>query len=150
MGMNRIPLKDLTPNEPNELTLKLLKTIDPNDPENEKSRGELVVEVTYKPFKEDELSKNSEDTNAIEKAPEGTPATGGLLVIIIHEAEDLEGKHHTNPFARLLFKGEERKTKVLYYKMFKYIRYSLTIKLLYYIIRSFIICRFLTYHCQGY
>ncbi|XP_058725394.1 synaptotagmin-2-like [Vicia villosa] len=111
MGMNRIPLKDLTPNEPNELTLKLLKTIDPNDPENLKSRGELVVEVTYKPFKEDELAKNSEDTNAIEKAPEGTPATGGLLVIIIHEAEDLEGKHHTNPFARLLFKGEERKTK---------------------------------------
>ncbi|CAL5205795.1 unnamed protein product [Lathyrus oleraceus] len=111
MGMNRIPLKDLTPNEPNELTLKLLKTIEPNDPENEKSRGELVVEVTYKPFKEDELSKNAEDTNAIEKAPEGTPASGGLLVIIIHEAEDLEGKHHTNPFARLLFKGEERKTK---------------------------------------
>lgn len=112
--MNRIPLKDLTPNEPNELTLKLLKTIESNDPENEKSRGELVVEVTYKPFKEDELSKNAEDTNAIEKAPEGTPASGGLLVIIIHEAEDLEGKHHTNPFARLLFKGEERKTKVLY------------------------------------
>ncbi|CAK8569714.1 unnamed protein product [Lathyrus sativus] len=111
MGMNRIPLKDLTPNEPNELTLKLLKTIEPNDPENEKSRGELVVEVTYNPFKEDELSKNAEDTNAIEKAPEGTPATGGLLVITIHEAEDLEGKHHTNPFARLLFKGEEKKTK---------------------------------------
>lgn len=108
MGMNVIPLKELTPNEPKLLTLKLLKTLVPNDPENEKSRGELIVEVMYKPFKDDELSKNSEDT---EKAPEGTPASGGLLLISIHEAEDVEGKHHTNPFARLIFKGEERKTK---------------------------------------
>lgn len=108
MGMNVIPLKELTPNEPKLLTLKLLKTLVPNDPENEKSRGELIVEVMYKPFKDDEVSKNSEDT---ENAPEGTPASGGLLLISIHEAEDVEGKHHTNPFARLIFKGEERKTK---------------------------------------
>ncbi|WJX09186.1 Synaptotagmin-2 [Trifolium repens] len=111
MGMNVIPLKDLTPNEPKELTLKLLKTLEPDNPENEKPRGELVVEVMYKPFTEDELPKNTEDTNGVDKAPEGTPATGGLLVIIIHEAEEVEGKHHTNPYARLIFKGEERKTK---------------------------------------
>ncbi|RDX99805.1 Synaptotagmin-2, partial [Mucuna pruriens] len=111
MGMNAIPLKELTPDEPKVLTLNLLKTMDPNDPENEKSRGQLTVEVLYKPFKEDELPQSVEDSNAIEKAPEGTPATGGLLVIIIHEAEDVEGKHHTNPYARLIFKGEERKTK---------------------------------------
>jgi hypothetical protein len=117
MGMNVIPLKELTPNEPKLLTLKLLKTLVPNDPENEKSRGELIVEVMYKPFKDDELSKNSEDT---EKAPEGTPASGGLLLISIHEAEDVEGKHHTNPFARLIFKGEERKTKVLFYQIKRY------------------------------
>ncbi|GAU12262.1 hypothetical protein TSUD_02290 [Trifolium subterraneum] len=111
MGMNVIPLKDLTPNEPKELTLKLLKTLEPDNPENEKPRGELVVEVMYKPFTEDELPKNPEDTNGVAKAPEGTPATGGLLVIIIHEAEEVEGKHHTNPYARLIFKGEEKKTK---------------------------------------
>ncbi|KAK2452254.1 Calcium-dependent lipid-binding (CaLB domain) family protein [Trifolium repens] len=111
MGMNVIPLKELTPNEPKELTLKLLKTLEPDNPENEKPRGELVVEVMYKPFTEDELPKNTEDTNGVDKAPEGTPATGGLLVIIIHEAEEVEGKHHTNPYARLIFKGEERKTK---------------------------------------
>ncbi|CAJ2675773.1 synaptotagmin-2-like [Trifolium pratense] len=112
MGMNAIPLKELTPNEPKELTLKLLKTLEPDNPENEKPRGELVVEVMYKPFTEDELPKNpAEDNNGIEKAPEGTPATGGLLVIIIHEAEEVEGKHHTNPYARLIFKGEEKKTK---------------------------------------
>lgn len=112
MGMNAIPLKDLTPDEPKEVTLDLLKTMEPNDPENEKSRGQLTVQVLYKPFKDDELPQNAEDSNAIEKAPEGTPATGGLLVIIIHEAEDVEGKHHTNPYARLIFKGEERRTKV--------------------------------------
>jgi len=109
-----IPLKEITPDEPKVMTLNLLKTMDPNDPENEKSRGQLTVEVLYKPFKEDELPLNAEDSNAIEKAPEGTPATGGLLVITVHEAEDVEGKHHTNPFARLLFKGEERRTKVIY------------------------------------
>ncbi|KAG4934540.1 hypothetical protein JHK87_048542 [Glycine soja] len=111
MGMNVIPLKEITPDEPKVVTLNLLKTMDPNDPENEKLRGQLTVEVLYKPFKEDELPQSTEDSNAIEKAPEGTPASGGLLVIIVHEAEDVEGKHHTNPYVRLLFKGEERKTK---------------------------------------
>ncbi|KAL5129287.1 Synaptotagmin-2 [Glycine soja] len=111
MGMNVIPLKEITPDEPKAVTLNLLKTMDPNDPENAKSRGQLTVEVLYKPFKEDELPQSAEDSNAIEKAPEGTPASGGLLVIIVHEAEDVEGKHHTNPYVRLLFKGEERKTK---------------------------------------
>lgn len=115
MGMNVIPLKEVTPDESKVLTLKLLKTMEPNDPENEKSRGDLIVEVLYKPFKEDELPKNVEDPNGIEKAPQGTPSSGGLLVIIIHEAQDVEGKHHTNPFARLIFKGEERKTKVFIY-----------------------------------
>uniref|UniRef100_A0ABL6UHM2 C2 domain-containing protein n=1 Tax=Cannabis sativa TaxID=3483 RepID=A0ABL6UHM2_CANSA len=67
--------------------------------------------MTYKPFKEDEMPDNVEDSNDVQKAPEGTPAGGGLLVIIVHEAEDVEGKYHTNPYARLLFRGEERKTK---------------------------------------
>lgn len=111
MGMNVIPLKELTPEEPKVLTLNLLKNMDPNDVQNEKSRGDLVVEAVYKPFKEDEIPNELEDPNAVDKAPEGTPAGGGLLVVIIHEAQDVEGKHHTNPFVRLLFRGEERKTK---------------------------------------
>lgn len=109
--MNVIPLKELTPEEPKVLTLNLLKNMDPNDVQNEKSRGDLVVEAVYKPFKEDEIPNELEDPNAVDKAPEGTPAGGGLLVVIIHEAQDVEGKHHTNPFVRLLFRGEERKTK---------------------------------------
>ncbi|XP_077220174.1 synaptotagmin-2-like [Tasmannia lanceolata] len=112
MGMNVIPLKDLTPDEPKILTLDLLKNMDPNDSQNEKSRGQIVLEVTYKPFKEENLAKEfSEDTNAVEKAPENTPSGGGLLVVTVHEAQDVEGKHHTNPYVRILFRGEERKTK---------------------------------------
>ena len=112
MGINVVPLKELTPDETKVITLELLKTMDPDDARNEKSRGELVLELTYKPFKEDEMPNDVEESGAVEKAPEGTPAGGGLLVIIVHEAQDVEGKHHTNPYVRLLFKGEERKTKV--------------------------------------
>lgn len=110
--MNVIQLKDLTPEEPKLMTLELLKSMESNESVNEKSRGQLVVEVEYKPFKEDEIPDNIDDPNGVEKAPEGTPSGGGLLVVIIHEAEDLEGKYHTNPSVRLLFRGEERKTKV--------------------------------------
>lgn len=112
MGTNVVPLKELTPDEPKVLTLDLLKNMDPNDPQNEKSRGQIVVELTYKPFKEDEVPDDAEDSNAVQKAPEGTPDGGGLLVIRVHEAEDVEGKYHTNPYVRLLFRGEERRTKV--------------------------------------
>ena len=107
-----IQLKDLTPEEPKLMTLELLKSMEPKEPVSEKSRGQLVVEVEYKPFKDDDIPENIDDPNAVEKAPEGTPSTGGLLVVIVHEAEDLEGKYHTNPSVRLLFRGEERKTKV--------------------------------------
>jgi Ca2+-dependent lipid-binding protein len=111
MGMNVVELKELTPDEPKVMTLDLLKNTDANNSQNEKSRGQLEVELLYKPFKGDDIPKGSEDEGAVEKAPEGTPSGGGLLVIHVHEAMDVEGKHHTNPFVRILFKGEERKTK---------------------------------------
>ncbi|KAF3335217.1 synaptotagmin-2-like isoform X1 [Carex littledalei] len=114
LGMNVIPLKDLTPNETKTLTVDLLKNMDSNDPQNEKMRGQLVVEVVYRPFKEGDADEDtSDDSNNenLEKAPDGTPAGGGLLVVTVHEAQDLEGKHHTNPYVRLLLKGVERKTK---------------------------------------
>lgn len=113
MGMNVVPLKELTPEEPTVKTLDLLKNMDLNDAQNEKSRGQLVVEFIYKPFKEEDLPKSFEESQAVQKAPDNTPAGGGLLVVIVHEAQDVEGKHHTNPYARILFRGEERKTKVL-------------------------------------
>lgn len=113
MGLNVIPLKELTPEEPKVMTLDLLKNMDPNDVQNEKSRGQIVLELMYKPFTDEETPKESEDPNEIQKAPDGTPDGGGLLAVIVHEAEDVEGKHHTNPQVRLLFRGEERRTKTI-------------------------------------
>ncbi|KAK9023113.1 hypothetical protein V6N11_003343 [Hibiscus sabdariffa] len=111
MGVTAVPLKDLTPDETNVLTLDLLKNLNLTDPQNDKPRGQLVIEVMYKPFKEDNMIDGIEESEMVEKAPDGTPTGGGLLVVLVHEAEDLEGKYHTNPQVRLLFKGEERKTK---------------------------------------
>ncbi|XP_073012315.1 synaptotagmin-2-like [Typha latifolia] len=112
MGVNIIQLKDLTPDETKTLSLDLLKNMDLNDIQNEKVRGQLVLEVAYKPFKEEDLPKDiSEDTSVLEKAPDGTPSGGGLLVVVVHEAQDLEGKHHTNPYVRIIFRGEEKRTK---------------------------------------
>ncbi|KAL8459163.1 hypothetical protein ACS0TY_036580 [Phlomoides rotata] len=111
MGMNVIHLKELTPEEPIVMTLDILKNLNPDDIQNEKDRGQLVVEVNYKPFDENDIPINFEGTGEVQKAPEGTPEGGGVLVVIIHEAQDLEGKHHCNPSVRLHFKGEERKTK---------------------------------------
>ncbi|RZB79336.1 Synaptotagmin-1 isoform B [Glycine soja] len=111
MGMNVIPLKEVSPEETKRFSLDLLKNMDPNDVQNEKSRGQIVVELTYKPFKEEDLGKGFEETQTVPKAPEGTPAGGGLLVVIVHEAQDVEGKYHTNPHVRLIFRGEEKKTK---------------------------------------
>ncbi|KAB2091468.1 hypothetical protein ES319_A03G193100v1 [Gossypium barbadense] len=111
MGMNVVPLKELTADKPKGFTLELLKNMDLNDAQNEKSRGELEVELTYKPFKEDEMPKTFEESKTLQKAPEDTPDGGGVLVVIVHEAQDVEGKHHTNPYVTILFRGEKRKTK---------------------------------------
>lgn len=110
MGVNVVPLKELTPEEPRVMTLDLLKSVDANDEQNVKARGQIVLEMQYKPFDE-EMANKYGDPTMVEKAPEGAPPGGGLLVVIIHEAQDLEGKYHTNPLVRLIFKGEERKTK---------------------------------------
>ncbi|KAM0041524.1 putative C2 domain, synaptotagmin-like mitochondrial-lipid-binding domain, C2 domain superfamily [Helianthus debilis subsp. tardiflorus] len=112
MGMNVVPLKEITAEEPRVMTLELLKNMDPNDPQNEKSRGQIMIEIEYKPFKDDHAPADGVE-NVIEKAPEGTPEGGGLLVVIIHQAEDLEGKHHTNPSVRVIFRGDEKKTKMV-------------------------------------
>ncbi|XP_057509982.1 synaptotagmin-1-like [Actinidia eriantha] len=111
MGMNVVPLNELPPDEPKVMTLDLLKNMDPNDVQNDKLRGQLVVELTYKPFKDEDIPKDFVDLRTVEKAPDGTSTSGGMLVVIVHEAQDVEGKHHTNPYVHILFRGEEKKTK---------------------------------------
>lgn len=110
--MNIIRLNGLNPDEPKVLTLDLLKNLENAEIQSDKSRGQIVVEVLYKPFKEDELAKDASEIAAVEKVPDGIPSHGGLLIVIVHEAQDLEGKHHTNPYVQIIFRGEEKKTKV--------------------------------------
>lgn len=123
--MNVVPLKDLPHDEPKTLTLDLLKNMDPNDVQNDKMRGQIVLELTYKPFKDEDLPKDLEESDAVQKAPEGTPPGGGVLVVTVHEAQDVEGKHHTNPYVRIICKGEEKKTKVPYKLFSSFISYIL-------------------------
>ncbi|GMH23654.1 hypothetical protein Nepgr_025497 [Nepenthes gracilis] len=112
MGMNVVALKDLCPEEPRVMTLNLLKIMNSNDIQDEKSRGQIEIELTYKPSKED-IEKEYGDWDTVARAPEGTPAGGGLLFVIVHDAQDLEGKYHNNPFVRIIFKGEEKRTKTV-------------------------------------
>ncbi|BAT77463.1 hypothetical protein LR48_Vigan04g255500 [Vigna angularis] len=113
MGMNIIPLKELTVDEPKVFTLELLKNLNPKDAQNEKSRGQIILELTYKPFRNEDLAKSFKEPHPTKSPPQGTPPGGGLLVVIIHEAQDVEGKYHTNPHVRLIFRGEERRTKII-------------------------------------
>ncbi|KAJ7517982.1 hypothetical protein O6H91_21G048700 [Diphasiastrum complanatum] len=117
LGMQVIPLKTLMPEESKILTLDLVKNMDANDPANRKFRGKLTVELTYRVFKDDDsISDVNEGQHSVGREPEKSieeTSSGGLLFVAIHEGEDLEGKHHTNPYAKVVFKGETRKTKVI-------------------------------------
>jgi len=110
-----IPLKELSPEEPKVYTLDLLKNMNQKDAQNDKSRGQIVLELTYKPFRDEDLAKSFDEPQPTKNPPKDTPPGGGLLVVIIHEAQDVEGKYHTNPHVRLIFKGEERRTKVTFF-----------------------------------
>ncbi|XLR45884.1 hypothetical protein S83_030544 [Arachis hypogaea] len=120
LGMQLIPLKMLKPYDNKEFTLDLLKDTNINETPSKKPRGQIVVDLTFVPFKEDsnKFGGNSEgygrkesgiDVVSDDEVQEGA----GLLSVIIQEAEEVEGEHHNNPFAVLTFNGEKRKTKVM-------------------------------------
>lgn len=107
IGMQLVPLKLLTPNETKEFTVDLVKNTNANDPQNKKKRGQIMVELTFAHFKADSDAKSSsefEDDEAF--------IGGGVLLVTIHGAEDVEGDRHNNPFALVHFRGDKRKTKV--------------------------------------
>ncbi|XP_034693211.1 synaptotagmin-3-like isoform X3 [Vitis riparia] len=120
LGMQVVPLRLLTPNVTKEFTLDLLKNTNPNDPHNKKYRGKIVVEMTFNPFKEDNerfsglLNEHMRNDSGGERATEDVPSSGaGLLLVVIQGAEHVEGKHHNNPYAIILFKGERKNTKLI-------------------------------------
>lgn len=121
--MQVVPLTLISPHEPKEFTLNLVKNQNLNDPHNKKPRGQLTVELSYHPLKEDShrLSgplerheSQSSESEVIERPKEEASQNcqAGLLLVTIQGAEDVEGKHHTNPYALVLFRGEEKKTEV--------------------------------------
>jgi Ca2+-dependent lipid-binding protein len=113
MAMAIQPLKDLVEDEPRTYTLPLVKNMDPNDEANAKKRGEITFEMTFKPFKEEDNISTAEELDGTQTAPDGTSPNGGLLSVLIHSAEELEGKHHTNPYVEVHFRGEKQKTAVM-------------------------------------
>lgn len=122
LGMQVIPLNMLVPHETKEYTLDLQKNMNPNDPQNQRNRGKIVVQLTFDPFKEDTGSFNKvldEKLSGIDRGIQDVSDDGGLLLVTIEAAEDIEGKYHTNPYAVVLFRGEKKKTKVSpsYYMM---------------------------------
>lgn len=122
LGMQVVPLRSLSPNETKKFTLGLVKNTNPNDPHNNKHRGKLVVELTFNPFKEDSerfsgplncyLRKESRIGSAVFEEATSSFSAGGLLLVTVQGAEDVEGKNHNNPYALIMFKGEQKKTKV--------------------------------------
>ncbi|KAH7433635.1 hypothetical protein KP509_07G078600 [Ceratopteris richardii] len=91
LGVQMIQLSSLTPDDWQTHTLNLRKNMDDNDPSNQKPRGQITLNTLYTPFKDEEVIPEEEE----------------------NEAEDLEGKHHCNPYVKILYKGHEYKTKAI-------------------------------------
>ncbi|KAG8648540.1 hypothetical protein MANES_08G008100v8 [Manihot esculenta] len=120
LGMQVVPLRLLTPYETKRFTLDLVKNRNPDDPQNEKPRGKLVVEMAFNPFKEDGERFNGPSDCHVRKESGvgGVPEDmlvhrGGLLLVTVEGAEDVEGKHHNNPYAMVIFRGEQKQTKLI-------------------------------------
>lgn len=120
LGMQLVPLKVLTPYETKELTLDLLKNMNINDHQNKKSRGQLVVELKFTPFRE-ESSKFSSQLDGCQSTVNHNDRDvhddfvggAGLLSVKIQGATSVEGKRHSNPYAVMHYRGEKKKTKMV-------------------------------------
>ncbi|KAJ1260478.1 hypothetical protein BS78_10G235600 [Paspalum vaginatum] len=116
LGMQVIPLRLLTPYEGKLFTLDLVRSMNPNDPQNKKNRGKLIVELTFDPFREDSsrtsMASAGEGDASVRREAD-SESNGGVLLVSVENAEDVEGKKHTNPYAEVLFRGERKKTKVI-------------------------------------
>ncbi|KAF2318514.1 hypothetical protein GH714_008501 [Hevea brasiliensis] len=112
LGMQLVPLNVLTPHDTKEFTLDLLKHSNITDPRDKKQRGQIVVELTFVPFKEDSAKFNEPLHGGSENSSEDERLSGaGLLSVMVQGAEDVEGEHHNNPYASVLFRGEKKKTR---------------------------------------
>jgi hypothetical protein len=130
--MQLVPLKLLKPYENKEFTLDLLKDVNINETPNKKFRGRIVVDLTFVPFKEDSMKFGGSSDGYVRKdsgiesvSDDEVQEGAGLLSVVIQEADEVEGDHHSNPYAVLTFKGERKRTKVQF--PLQYIRDSKSI-----------------------
>ncbi|PIN08527.1 hypothetical protein CDL12_18900 [Handroanthus impetiginosus] len=121
LGTQVFPLKLLTPNEPKEVTLNLLKDTSITDiPHNKKQRGTILLELTYAPFREDSdvssgpLDNFSRKDSVINRQPSNISQRGaGLLLVTVQGAHDVEGSRHNNPYVLIICRGEQKKSKMI-------------------------------------
>ncbi|KAL0322323.1 UNVERIFIED_CONTAM: Synaptotagmin-3 [Sesamum calycinum] len=120
LGTQIFPLKLLTPNELKQVTLDLLKDTGVTDPHNKKQRGQILLELTYAPFREDHDSFSglmdgyAKKDSEIDRAPSNISPTGaGLLLVTVQGAQDVEGSRHNNPYVLVIFRGEMKKSKIM-------------------------------------
>ncbi|OIT31322.1 PREDICTED: synaptotagmin-3 [Nicotiana attenuata] len=120
LGSQLLPLKLLQPNETKEFTLDLLKNSSISVAHDKKQRGQIVVELTYAPFREDTdgmsgpLNSFSWKENGLETiSGNDSPRGAGLLFVTVQGAKDVEGSRHNNPYVVIFFRGEKRKSKMV-------------------------------------
>ncbi|XP_016454561.1 synaptotagmin-3 isoform X1 [Nicotiana tabacum] len=120
LGSQLLPLKLLIPNETKEFTLDLVKSSSISVAHDKKQRGQIVVELTYAPFREDTdgmsgpLNSFSWKENGLEMiSGNDSPRGAGLLFVTVQGAKDVEGSRHNNPYVVIFFRGEKRKSKMV-------------------------------------
>lgn len=120
LGTQLYPLKLLTPNVPMEATLDLLKDTSISAPHNKKQRGQIVLELTYAPFREDMRGFSGilegygrKDSITDGASGNGSPNGAGLLLLSVQGAHDVEGSRHNNPYVLIIFRGETKKSKMI-------------------------------------
>ncbi|KAL7109769.1 hypothetical protein ACP275_06G196200 [Erythranthe tilingii] len=122
LGAQIFPLKMLKPNEAKEVTLDLLKDTSVSDPSNKKPRGQILLELTYAPFREDNngsfsdrLDSYNRKDSVLERANSNilSPTGAGLLLVTVQGAHNVEGSRHNNPYVLVIFRGETKKSKMV-------------------------------------
>ncbi|KAJ7975054.1 synaptotagmin-3 [Quillaja saponaria] len=120
LGMQLVPLKLLSPYETKEFKLDLLKDTNISEPQAKRQRGQLMVELTFVPFKEDSakfsgpLDGYVKKESGINRVSDDEPLGGaGLLSVLVQGAEEVEGERHNNPYALVLYRGEKKRTKFI-------------------------------------
>ncbi|KAJ6317479.1 hypothetical protein OIU76_013091 [Salix suchowensis] len=76
LGMQSVPLKVLTPRETKVFTLDLLKHTNIPDSRDKKQLGQIVVELTYVPFREDSIKFSGPLDGNGRSSPEEAPLSG--------------------------------------------------------------------------